>query len=243
MVKIENITKTYMMGEVDVNALKGVNLEVRRGEFLAIMGMSGSGKSTLLHIVGGIDRATSGKVWIDGECLSEMDDTRITLFRRDKLGFVFQFFNLIPTLTVEENISLPLLIAGKNLKDYNTKIDELLYIMGLHERRQHKPSQLSGGEQQRVAISRAFVIDPKMVLLDEPTGNLDSKTSTNIMKLLAETHQKFQTTIIMVSHNPIDAEYAERTVFLKDGRIVDSIEKQKEAVYNADILNNRLLSL
>ncbi len=243
MVRTENLTKTYMLGEVEVNALNGVNLEVRQGEFLAIMGVSGSGKSTLLHIIGGIDRPTSGKVWIEGESLSEMDDTRITLFRRDKLGFVFQFFNLIPTLTVEENISLPLLIAEKNLKAYKTKIDELLHLMGLSERRLHKPSQLSGGEQQRVAIARAFVIDPKMVLLDEPTGNLDSKTSTNILELLAETHQQFRTTIVMVSHNPIDAAYTERTVFLKDGVIVDSMEKQEEAVYNAESINNRLLNL
>jgi putative ABC transport system ATP-binding protein len=243
MVKTEDLTKTYTLGEVEVTALNGVNLEVRQGEFLAIMGVSGSGKSTLLHTIGGIDRATSGNVWIDGECISEMDDTKITLFRRNTLGFVFQFFNLIPTLTVEENIALPLLIAGKNLNKYTTKINDLLHFIGLSERRLHKPSQLSGGEQQRVAIARAFVIEPKMVLLDEPTGNLDSKTSSLILDLVAKTHQQFQTTIMMVSHNPIDAAYAERTVFLKDGAIVDIMEKGKEIVYTAETINTRLLSL
>ena len=243
MVRIERLTKTYTLGEVEVTALNGVNLEVRQGEFLAIMGASGSGKSTLLHTIGGIDRATSGNVWIDGECLSAMDDTKITLFRRDKLGFVFQFFNLIPALTVEENIALPLLIAGENLNKYTTKIDELLHLVGLSERRLHKPGQLSGGEQQRVAIARAFIIEPKMVLLDEPTGNLDSKTSQTILELIAKTHQQFQTTIMMVSHNPIDAVYAERIVFLKDGIIADAMEKGKDMAYNVEAINNKLLGL
>jgi putative ABC transport system ATP-binding protein len=243
MVKTEHLTKTYMLGDVKVTALNGIDLDVPEGEFLAIMGASGSGKSTLLHTIGGIDRATSGHVWIDGECLSQMNDTKITLFRRDQLGFVFQFFNLIPTLTVEENIALPLLIAGKKASACTDRVHELLELVGLSERRLHKPNQLSGGEQQRVAIARAFVIDPKMVLLDEPTGNLDSKTSTAILKLLAETHRHFRTTILMVSHNPIDATYAERTVFLKDGVIADVLKKETGAEYTAELINNRLLSL
>jgi putative ABC transport system ATP-binding protein len=172
-----------------------------------------------------------------------MDDNAITLFRRTSIGIVFQFFNLIPTLTVEENIALPLLIAGKRLKTYQSKIDELLQMIGLYERRNHKPGQLSGGQQQRVAIARAFVIDPKLILLDEPTGNLDSKTGANILALLTEAHHSFHTTIVMVSHNPIDAEYAERTIFLKDGLLVDTMEKTNETIYTAEALNRRLLQL
>lgn len=243
MVRTENLIKTYMLGEVAVNALNGVTLDVRQGEFLAIMGASGSGKSTLLHLMGGIDRATSGNVWVAGQCVADMDDNAITLFRRTSIGIVFQFFNLIPTLTVEENIALPLLIAGKRLKTYQSKIDELLQMIGLYERRNHKPGQLSGGQQQRVAIARAFVIDPKLILLDEPTGNLDSKTGANILALLTEAHHTFHTTIAMVSHNPIDAEYAERTIFLKDGLLVDTMEKTNETTYTAEALNRRLLQL
>ena len=243
MVRAENLIKNYMLGEVTVNALKGVFLDIQQGEFLAIMGASGSGKSTLLHILGGLDRATSGTVWVEGQCFTDMDDNAITLFRRSSIGIVFQFFNLIPTLTVEENIALPLLIAGKRLQTYQSKIDELLQIIGLYEKRCYKPGQLSGGQQQRVGIARAFVIDPRLILLDEPTGNLDSKTGANILALLTEVHHTFHTTIVMVSHNPIYAEYAERTIFLKDGLIVDTMEKTDGTTYTAEALNRRLLQL
>jgi putative ABC transport system ATP-binding protein len=244
-VRTENLKRTYMLGDVAVNALdmEGHDLAVRRGEFLAIMGPSGSGKSTLLHILGGIDRPDSGRLWIDEECLSDMDETQLTLFRRDKIGFVFQFFNLIPTLTVEENVALPRLIAGRHSQRDGARIGELLDAVGLSARRHHKPSQLSGGEQQRAAIARAFVTDPKVIMMDEPTGNLDSKTGTRILELLTETHRRYQTTIIMVTHSPVAAAYAGRTVFLKDGKIAASLERVAAEQYDAEAINYRLLQL
>lgn len=243
MIKTEQLTKTYRLGEVDIHAVNDVNLDVRPGELVAIMGASGSGKSTLLHLLGGIDRPTSGKVWVDDICVSDLDDTRITLFRREKMGFVFQFFNLLPTLNVEENVALPLLIAGKKPHTYTARIHELLHLMGLYDRRLHRPSQLSGGQQQRVGIARAFVIDPKIVLLDEPTGNLDSQTSTHLLNVLAETRRQFGTTMVVVTHNSIDAAYSDRVVFLKDGGIVDMMERASELTYTAETINHTLLAL
>ncbi len=243
MVTVKNLKKSYEMGKVKVYALNGINLDVGTGEFLAIMGSSGSGKSTLLHIMGGIDNPTSGEVVIDGFSLSGMDDTRITIFRREKIGFVFQSFNLMPTLTVEENIMLPLQISGVNSKGKKDKIDELLQFIGLFERRQHKPNQLSGGEQQRVSIARALVIDPKIVLLDEPTGSLDSKNGVKILELLCHTHKEYKTTIIMVTHSPFAAGYTEKTFFMKDGLVVDSLTKQNNVEYSAKTINDRLVNL
>lgn len=192
MVKVQDIKKQYRVGEIKVNALNGANLEVNEGEFVAIMGSSGSGKSTLMNIIGGIDGPTEGKIWIDGKCISTMNDTDITIFRRTNIGFVFQSFNLMPTLTVQENIALPLLISGKTIEKYAYKINTLIDLVGLKGREHHKPSQLSGGQQQRVAIARAFVTEPKIILLDEPTGALDSKNGEIILELLTDVQKNME---------------------------------------------------
>lgn len=243
MVKVKNLVKTYSMGKVSVNALRGVTLNVKKGEFISIMGSSGSGKSTLLHIVGGIDSCTSGEVQIDSKDISNMDDFKITSFRRANIGFVFQFFNLMPTLTVEENIKLPLQIAGINLKEKKERMDELLHFVGMYDRRNHKPNQLSGGEQQRVSIARALVIDPKIVLLDEPTGSLDSKNGDKVLELLQTTYKKFNSTIIMVTHSPFAAEYSEKTIFMKDGMIVESMERGSNPQYSAKLIYDKMATL
>jgi putative ABC transport system ATP-binding protein len=223
--------------------MTGCDLEVRQGEFVAVMGPSGSGKSTLLHLLGGIDRPDSGEIWIGGECLTDMNETQLTLFRRDQIGFVFQFFNLIQTLTVEENISLPLLIAGCWNREAIKTVEALLEIIGLSNRRSHKPGQLSGGERQRVAIARAFVTDPKLILLDEPTGNLDSKTGSVLLGLLAKTQKELGKTVVMVTHSPVAAAYSERTVFLKDGMIISSLSIEQAGHYDAGAINATLLGL
>jgi len=208
------------MGEVTVDALDGVGFTVEEGEFMAIMGPSGSGKSTLLHLLGGLDKPSDGQVTLAGQKISVLSDSEVTLIRRRNVGFVFQFYNLLPTLTVEENIALPLLIDGKRIKDYREKIDQLLALVGLTERRRHKPGQLSGGEQQRVAIARALVTDPAIVLADEPTGNIDSQMGEEIMKLLRKSCDEYGQTIVMVTHDPSVSAYADRVVFLRDGKFV-----------------------
>jgi putative ABC transport system ATP-binding protein len=214
------VTKQYQMGEVTVNALENVSLVVSKKEFVAIMGPSGSGKSTLLHLLGGLDGPSDGEVTLAGQPLSRLSDDQITVVRRRKVGFIFQFYNLLPTLTAEENVGLPLLIDGQNLGPQSEKIERLLALVGLADRRQHKPDQLSGGQQQRVAIARAFVNDPEIVLADEPTGNLDSRAGTAILELLRRTCDELGATIVMVTHDAHAASYADRVVFLQDGRIV-----------------------
>lgn len=223
VLQTQSVKKQYQMGEVTVNALAGVNFVVEEGEFVAVMGPSGSGKSTLLHILGGLDWPSGGEVTLAGKHLSGLSDDEITLLRRRGIGFVFQFFNLLPTLTAEENVALPLLIDGKRIRDYRAKIDHLLDLVGLTDRRDHKPDQLSGGQQQRVAIARALVTEPKIVLADEPTGNLDSKSSTAILELLRRSCDELGQAIVMVTHDPRAASYADRIVFLQDGRIVDQM--------------------
>ncbi len=223
VLQTQSVKKQYQMGEVTVNALAGVNFVVEEGEFVAVMGPSGSGKSTLLHILGGLDWPSGGEVTLAGKNLSGLSDDEITLLRRRGIGFVFQFFNLLPTLTAEENVALPLLIDGKRIRDYRAKIDHLLDLVGLTDRRDHKPDQLSGGQQQRVAIARALVTEPKIVLADEPTGNLDSKSSTAILELLRRSGDELGQAIVMVTHDPRAASYADRIVFLQDGRIVDQM--------------------
>jgi putative ABC transport system ATP-binding protein len=220
VLKADNVQKRYPMGEVTVAALDGVNLAVEKGEFVAIMGPSGSGKSTLLHLLGGLDGPSDGEITLAGEPLSRLNDNQITIVRRRKVGFIFQFYNLLPTLSAEENVGLPLLIDGQNLNQQRDKIAGLLELVGLSDRKDHKPDQLSGGQQQRVAIARAFVNDPEIVLADEPTGNLDSKTGTAILQLLRHTCDALGATIVMVTHDPRAASYANRVVFLKDGQIV-----------------------
>jgi putative ABC transport system ATP-binding protein len=211
------------MGEVTVDALSEVDFVVEEGEFVAVMGPSGSGKSTLLHLLGGLDKPTDGEVTLAGRKLSLLSDREVTVMRRHNVGFVFQFYNLIPTLTAEENIALPLLIDGKKLKDYQDRIDKLLDLVGLTERRHHRPDQLSGGEQQRVAIARALVTEPAIVLADEPTGNIDSKTGEGILSVLRKSCDELGQTIVLVTHDPKAASYADRVVFLRDGRIIDEV--------------------
>jgi len=213
------LRKRYAMGEVSVEALRGVDFVVKRGEFVAIMGPSGSGKSTLLHLLGGLDDPTDGEVLLAGQPLAQLSDDRLTLIRRRQVGFVFQFFNLLPTLTAAENVALPLLIDGRRLEDYEERIADLLALVGLADRAGHRPDQLSGGEQQRVAIARAFVNDPEVVLADEPTGNLDSAAGEEILRLLRRMRDEKGQTIVMVTHNEHAAEYADRIVRLRDGRI------------------------
>ena len=208
------LIKTYRQGDEEIRALRGVDVSVARGEFLAITGASGSGKSTLLHILGGLDRPDSGEVWIDGETLSQLDDENLALLRRRRLGFVLQFFNLLPTLTAAENAAFPLLLDGE--RDALDRAEKSLQRVGLADRASHRPSQLSGGEQQRVALARALVTQPAVVLADEPTGNLDSKTGAEILKLLKDTAAAGQT-IVMVTHDERAAGFADRIVGLKDG--------------------------
>ena len=217
------LSKQYQLGEHRVNALAGVDFVVRKGEFVAIMGPSGSGKSTLLHLLGGLDKPSAGEVTLAGQRLSVLDDNQATLVRRRNVGFVFQFFNLLPTLTAEENIALPLIIDGQDLRKHQAHIDALLELVGLTDRRRHKPDQLSGGEQQRVAIARALVTRPAIVLADEPTGNLDSKTGTAIMELLRRSCDELGQTIVVVSHDPRASAYADRVVFLGDGLVVGEV--------------------
>ena len=228
VLEANQIKKQYQMGEVTVSALDGVNLVVNKGEFVAIMGPSGSGKSTLLHLLGGLDGPSDGEITLAGQPLSKLSDNEITVVRRRKVGFIFQFYNLLPTLTAEENVGLPLLIDGQSLDKHKEKIDKLLALVSLADRKHHKPDQLSGGQQQRVAIARAFVNDPEIVLADEPTGNLDSKSGTAILELLRKTCNDLGATIVMVTHDPRAASYADRVVFLKDGEIVREL-KQAQA--------------
>ncbi|MEQ1875598.1 MAG: ABC transporter ATP-binding protein [Bdellovibrionia bacterium] len=217
--KVENLKKTYSRGRHHVEALKGVTFEIKRGQFTSIMGPSGSGKSTLLHMLGGLDRATTGLVSIGGEEIQKFSDDELSKFRRRRLGFIFQFFNLLPTLTALENVALPLLLDGMKLKNIEVKATELLAMMGLESRLSHKPDQLSGGEMQRVAIARALITDPLLILADEPTGNLDSKTGTKVLELLATLAREREQTIVMVTHDVNAASYADRLITMKDGLI------------------------
>jgi putative ABC transport system ATP-binding protein len=220
-VETMGLEKVYGEGLTAVRALQDVSLAFENGEFAAIMGPSGSGKSTLLHILGALDKPTSGRVVVGGTDLSGLSDKKLTLLRRERMGFVFQFFNLIPTLTAEENVLLPVLIAGKRPGNYGKRLDELLDLVKLKGRRTHKPDELSGGEQQRVAIARALIKFPDIILADEPTGNLDSKTGSEVLELLRESAARFEQTILMVTHDPRAAATTGRAVFLSDGRVVD----------------------
>jgi len=219
ILEAQALKKTYTMGDHEVNALNGVDFCVEKGEFVAIMGPSGSGKSTLLHVLGGLDRPSDGEVTLAGKRLSILNDKQATLVRRRNIGVVFQFFNLLPTLSTEENIALPLIIDGENPRKHEERITGLLELVGLVERRRHKPDQLSGGEQQRVAIARALVTEPAMVLADEPTGNLDSKSGTAIMELMRRSCDELNQTVVIVTHDARAAAYADRVVFLADGQI------------------------
>jgi putative ABC transport system ATP-binding protein len=217
------LRKHYELGEHTVDALSGVDFTVERGEFVAIMGPSGSGKSTLLHLLGGLDQPSDGEVRLAGRQLSVLNDKEATLVRRHNVGFVFQFFNLLPTLTAEENVALPLIIDGQSLRKHRRRIDTVLKLVGLSDRAHHRPDQLSGGEQQRVSVARALVTEPAIVLADEPTGNLDTKTGMAIMSLLLRSRDELGQTIVVVTHDPRAAAYADRVVFLRDGRICGEV--------------------
>ena len=217
ILEARDLTKSYPLGESEVNALRGVSLTVTRGEFIAIMGTSGSGKSTMLHLLGGLDRPSSGEVVIDGVNISRLSDRRATLTRREKTGFVFQFFNLIPLLSVVENVALPFMISGEPVSRHRARIDEVISLVGLEKKAQNRPDQLSAGEQQRVALARALVTQPAILLADEPTGNLDCATGTEILDLLWDSCDRLGQTIILVTHDSRAAAYADRVLFVRDG--------------------------
>lgn len=218
LLEVRNICKTYGSGETSVKALKDVSFSVPRGEYVAVVGESGSGKSTLLNMIGALDIPTSGKVLIDGKDIFSMNDRKLTVFRRRNIGFIFQAFNLIPELTVEQNMIFPMLLDYQ--KSDRKYLEELLTVLNLKDRRNYLPSQLSGGQQQRVAIARALASKPKIVLADEPTGNLDSRTSAEVIGLLQMTNREFNQTIIMITHNEEIAQQADRIIHLEDGRVV-----------------------
>jgi putative ABC transport system ATP-binding protein len=224
-VSARDLTRRYGQGATAVDALRGVTLEVADGSLVAVMGPSGSGKSTLMHVLAGLDKPTSGQVTVAGTEITSLDDAKLTRVRRDHVGFVFQFFNLLPMLTAEENVILPLSIAGE--RPDKEWLEKLLSDTGLAPRRQHRPSELSGGEQQRVAIARALVTRPTIVFADEPTGNLDSKTSEEILDLIRSSAQTYEQTIVMVTHEARAASIADRILFLADGLIVKELTEAK----------------
>src|SRR4051812_27867808 len=213
-----DLSRRYGAGDTAVHALRGVSVTVAEGELTAVMGPSGSGKSTLMHLLAGLDRPTAGEVWIDGTAIAALGDGELTRLRREHIGFVFQFFNLLPMLTAEENMLLPLELAGRTPD--HAWVEELIATVGLDDRRTHRPSELSGGQQQRVAIARALVSKPTVVFADEPTGNLDSKASDDVLRLLRQAVDEFGQTVIMVTHDPEAAAHADRLVTLRDGRVV-----------------------
>jgi len=219
MIRCTDVRKVYRQGETEIIALGGVSLEIPRGAFAAIMGPSGSGKSTLLHLIGGLDRPTDGELLVDGRLIAQMADDEITLFRRKRVGFVFQFFNLLPTLTAFENTALPLVLDGRSKAQAGERARLLLAKVGLEKREHHLPEEMSGGEVQRVAIARALAFGPPILLADEPTGNLDSKTGEAILSLLRRINEEDGCTVVMVTHSNEAARYGHRTIFLRDGRV------------------------
>ncbi len=223
IIETMNLNKSYKLGSMDVEVLKDINLEINQGEFVSVMGPSGSGKSTLLYLIGGLDRPTSGKIRIKGRDLSELGDGEESKLRRRDVGFVFQFYNLIPNLNVEENIMLPILLDGKKLKDYRKQLNDILSIVRLSDRRHHTPRELSGGQQQRVAIARALINEPDIILADEPIGNLDSKTGLEVMELLSKINNEKGKTIIQVTHSREAAEFGKRTINVRDGKVSEAI--------------------
>lgn len=218
ILKVENLTKTYGKGENKINAVDNISFSVEKGEFLAIIGSSGSGKSTLLHLLGGVDRPTSGKVYIDGEDIYSLNNDDLAIFRRRKVGLIYQFYNLIPILNVNENIKLPCELDEKQVSE--EKLNDLLKTLGLENRKEHLPNELSGGQQQRVSIGRAIINSPAIMLADEPTGNLDSKSSDEIISLLKLSNEKYNQTLIVITHDEKIAAEANRVITIEDGKIV-----------------------
>jgi len=219
MIRCRDVCKIYQQGENEITALAGVSLEIPAGSFAAVMGESGSGKSTLLHLIGGLDRPSSGELLVDGRLIGQMADDQVTLFRRSQIGFVFQFFNLLPTLTAMENVALPFVLDGRAKSEADGRAAVLLAKVGLDNRKDHLPEELSGGEVQRVAIARALAFSPPILLADEPTGNLDSKNGTAILDLLRQFNQEDGCTVVLVTHSEEAASYADRRVYLRDGRV------------------------
>lgn len=218
ILKVENLTKVYGEGENKVVALDNVSFSVEKGEFVAIIGASGSGKSTLLHLIGGVDKPTSGTVYVDGKDIYKLNDDNLSIFRRREVGLIYQFYNLIPILNAEENITLPLELDNRKVD--KKVLDDLLETLGMSERRKHLPNELSGGQQQRVSIGRALITKPALVLADEPTGNLDSKSSDEIVALLKKANKEYNQTIVMITHNPEIAAVADRIIEIEDGKII-----------------------
>ena len=221
ILKVENLTKVYGKGETKVTALDNISFKVDKGEFVAIVGASGSGKSTLLHLIGGVDRPTSGTVYIDGKDIYKFNNDELAIFRRRQVGLIYQFYNLIPILNVEENITLPLDLDNREVN--KRKLDELIRLLGLSDRRTHLPNELSGGQQQRTSIGRAMITSPAIILADEPTGNLDSKSSDEIVELLKKSNRDYKQTIIMITHNMDIAKEADRIIKIEDGKIVKEV--------------------
>jgi len=240
LIETQNLTKIYGSGETAVTALDHVNIQIREGEFVAVMGPSGCGKSTLLHLLGGLDRSSDGKVVIAGTSLADMKDDDLTRLRRQKIGFVFQFYNLIPVLTAVENASLPITLDGVKPAEAKKRAGEWLERFGLGERQNNRPDQLSGGQQQRVAVARALVAEPALILADEPTGNLDTRSGDEIASLLRDVTKKYGRTVVMVTHDPRIAAYADRIIFLKDGKIVDEAVLEKKDGKNAEMLAGKM---
>ena len=221
ILRVENLCKEYGKGQTKVTALDNVSFSIEKGEFVAIVGASGSGKSTLLHLLGGVDRPTSGKVFIEGKEVYKLNDDGLAIFRRRQVGLIYQFYNLIPILNVEENITLPLSLDGREVN--KSRLDELINLLGLNERRTHLPNELSGGQQQRTSIGRALITNPAIILADEPTGNLDSKSSDEVVALLKKSNKDFKQTIIMITHNLEIAKVADRIITIEDGKIVKEV--------------------
>ena len=221
ILKVENLVKTYVNGSSTINAVDNISFSVEKGDFVAIVGASGSGKSTLLHLLGGVDRPTSGKVYIDGVDIYKMDNDALAIFRRRQVGLIYQFYNLIPILNATENIVLPCRLDGKNVS--KERLDEVLSTLAIENRKDHLPNELSGGQQQRVSIGRAIINNPALVLADEPTGNLDSKASDEIVTLLKQSNKKYNQTIIIITHDPEIAKEANRVITIEDGKIISDV--------------------
>lgn len=218
-IEAQSLCKSFSLGKDEVEVLKDIDLQIKKGEFVSVMGPSGSGKSTLLYLIGGLDKPTSGNIMINGKELSVMKDKEQSIMRRRDIGFVFQFYNLVPNLNVEENVMLPILLDGKKVKDHKERLDEILELVGLADRRKHTPRELSGGQQQRVAIARALINEPEILLADEPIGNLDSKTGMEVMALLQNINKVKSKTIVQVTHSKEAAEYGNRIINVRDGRV------------------------
>ncbi len=243
LIQTENLAKIYGSGETAITALDRVNVKIDSGEFVAVMGPSGCGKSTLLHLIGGLDRPTSGKVCIENVSLGDLSDDKLTELRRRKIGFVFQFFNLIPVLDAVENAALPMMLDGAKAAQAKARAREWLTRVGLENRLHSRPDQLSGGQQQRVAIARALVAEPALVLADEPTGNLDTRAADEIAGLLRQVAETWGRSVVMVTHDPRIAAYADRIVFLKDGTVVDETRLNSQNGNGAQVVRGKMNAL